>query len=125
MRRNGRLLRALATAVFPACILAGAFHAALGAELGNAAPEIAILHCHNATSGTAWNVAVDFEKNTVDSFPAQITPDEIAWHDTRENRYYSFTRASGILNIHYASSTGGFSGEEPCRLGLPKQDPPR
>jgi hypothetical protein len=112
-------------AVLPAFILAGACRTTQGAELSQTPSKIAILHCRNTASGTIWSLAVDFEKNTVDSFPAQITPDKIVWHDTDENRYYSFTRASGILNIHYASSTGGFSGEEPCWINPLAQNPPR
>jgi hypothetical protein len=105
--------------------LAGTFSSARGVEQpSKAASGTAILRCRNTASGTTWTLAVDFEKSTVESFPAQITAGKIAWHDTHENRYYSFTRAAGILDIHYASSTGGFSGEEPCRLSPPGQTPP-
>jgi len=74
------------------------------------------LHCTNTTSGATWDLPVDLGHGTVDSFPAQISDRAISWKDTSTDRFYDFDRASGAMDMHAASSTGGFYLTDRCRL---------
>ncbi|WP_284944168.1 hypothetical protein [Acidisoma cladoniae] len=74
------------------------------------------LHCRNTTSGATWDLPVDLGHGTVDSYPAQITDRAISWVDTSTGRFYDFDRASGAMDMHVASSTGGFYLTDQCRL---------
>ncbi|MGH6846651.1 MAG: hypothetical protein ACREC0_04205 [Methylocella sp.] len=55
--------------------------------------------CTNPKSGTTWEVQVDCDRGTADSFPAEITESQIAWHDTLHGGYYLLDRASGALTF--------------------------
>ena len=56
---------------------------------GNSAHAAAItFRCTNPKSGTTWEVKVDYDRSTADSFPAKITGSQIAWHDTLHGGYY-------------------------------------
>jgi hypothetical protein len=70
--------------------------------------------CSNPTSGTTWEVKVDYDRRTADSFPAEITESQIAWHDTLHGGYYYLDRASGALTFVNASSTGGYATHHTC-----------
>jgi hypothetical protein len=50
---------------------------------GDSAHATAIaFRCTNPKSGTTREVKVDYDRSTVDSFPAKITGSQIAWHTT-------------------------------------------
>jgi hypothetical protein len=89
--------------------------AAMVAPIGSARAASA-LHCRNTTSGATWDLPVDLGHGTVDSYPAKITDQAISWKDTRTGRFYDFDRASGAMDMHVASSTGGFYLTDQCRL---------
>jgi hypothetical protein len=73
--------------------------------------------CTNPKSGTTWDVKVDYDRSTADSFPAEITGSTIAWHDTLHGGYYYLDRASGALTFMNASSNGGYSLHHICHAG--------
>ena len=56
---------------------------------GDSAHAAAItFRCTNPKGGTTWEVKVDYDRSTADSFPAKITGSQIAWHDTLHGGYY-------------------------------------
>lgn len=89
-----------------ACVTIAALLLSL-AETG-ALANTAVLTCTNPSSGTTWDVAVDFDRHTADSFPANISESSIAWEDTVHGGNYEYDRASGVLTFSNASSTGGY-----------------
>ncbi|MGH6813028.1 MAG: hypothetical protein ACREDM_12040 [Methylocella sp.] len=44
--------------------------------------------CTNPKSGTTWDLKVDYDRSTADSFAAEITESQVAWHDTLHGGYY-------------------------------------
>lgn len=76
--------------------------------------EAVTFRCTNPKSGTAWEVKLDYDRGTADSFPAEITESQIAWHDTLHGGYYYLDRASGALTFLNASSTGGYATHHTC-----------
>ena len=83
---------------------------------GDSAHAAAITYrCTNPKSGTTWEVNVDYDRGTADSFPAEITGSQIAWHDTLHGGYYFLDRASGALTFLNASSTGGYATHHTCQ----------
>jgi hypothetical protein len=97
------LLRAMGAALMLACVA------------GAARADPMALHCRNTTSGTTWDIPVDLAHGTVDEVPARITDRAIAWKDTTLH-YYEFDRRTGALDMHVASSTGGFDLTDRCVL---------
>ncbi|MGH6836125.1 MAG: hypothetical protein ACREC9_11365 [Methylocella sp.] len=88
---------------------------ATAARGGDSAHTAAVtFRCSNPKSGTAWEVKVDYDRGTADSFPAEITGSQIAWHDTLRGGYYYLDRASGALTFLNASSTGGYTTHNTC-----------
>ena len=90
----------------------------IGVALGFAGPVCAsadpvALHCRNTTSGATWTVPVDLADGTVDQVPARITDGTISWEDA-SLRHYDFDRRTGQLDMHAASSTGGFYLMDRC-----------
>ena len=82
----------------------------------NSAHAAAItFQCTNPKSGTAFEVKVDYDRRTANSFPAEITESQIAWHDTLHGGSYYLDRASGALTFLNASSTGGYATHHTCR----------
>ncbi len=73
------------------------------------------LHCTNTTSGATWDIPVDLAQGTVDKVPARITDGAISWEDTTMH-FYDFDRRTGLLDMHVASSTGGFYLTDRCVL---------
>jgi hypothetical protein len=71
-----RLARTLSSVVAAAISTA-----ACGGDSAHAAAVT--FRCSNPTSGTTWEVKVDYDRSTADSFPAEITGSQIAWHDRR------------------------------------------
>jgi hypothetical protein len=72
--------------------------------------------CVNPASGAHWQIRVDYERNTVDSYPARITEANISWHDTSDGGNYTLDRKSGNLTVVVASSTGGYFLYDHCKL---------
>ena len=100
----------LAVAMLAASIGAG------GAQPGRQSRDnqFSKFQCTNSKSGTTWDVKVDYDRSTADSFPAKITGSQIAWHDTLHGGYYFLDRASGALTFQNASSTGGYATHHTC-----------
>ncbi len=73
------------------------------------------LHCMNTASGATWDIPVDLAKGIVDSVPAKITDGTISWEDAAMH-FYDFDRATGALDMHVASSMGGFYATDRCTL---------
>jgi hypothetical protein len=80
------------------------------------APPDAAITCTNPSSGTTWQIRVDYQKATVDTYPASITDAEISWHDASDGGNYTLDRKSGSLTVVVASSTGGYLLHHRCRL---------
>jgi hypothetical protein len=79
------------------------------------AAETAIT-CTNPMSGTSWQIAIDFERATVDSHRAEITEAKISWFDPTDGGNYTLDRKSGDLTAIVASSTGGYFRHGRCIL---------
>jgi len=105
----------LLTRSFAVAILASA--AGLAASASGAAPHGAVaVTCTNPSSGTNWQISIDYDQRTVDSYPARISDAEIAWHDAKDGGNYTLDRKSGALTVVVASSTGGFFLYHRCAL---------
>jgi hypothetical protein len=72
--------------------------------------------CTNPVSGTSWQIAIDFDKGTVDSNRAKITAAKMSWFDPRDGGNYTLDRISGDLTASVASSTGGYFRHGRCTL---------
>jgi hypothetical protein len=70
------------------------------------AAEVA-LTCTNPFSGASWQIAIDYDRKTVDSNPARMTEAEISWRDSKDGWNYTLDRKSGKLTVILASATGG------------------
>jgi hypothetical protein len=95
------------------CMLMAAMAAtAYGREThGEAAPS-----CSNLVSGTTWQIKIDYDKATVDSYPARISDAQISWRDPTDGGNYTLDRKSGELTAVFASSTGGYFLHHRCKL---------
>jgi hypothetical protein len=76
--------------------------------------------CSNPVSGAHWQITIDYQKSTVDSYPADITGGQISWFDPKDGGYYSIDRESGELVTALGSSTGGWLRHNHCSLGKPR-----
>jgi hypothetical protein len=74
------------------------------------------INCTNPASGAHWQIRIDYEHSTVDSYPASITEGKISWHDTSDGGNYTLDRKSGNLTVVVASSTGGYFLYDHCNL---------
>ena len=72
--------------------------------------------CTNPFSGASWQIAVDYDRATVDSNPASISDKEISWRDAKDGWRYTLDRRSGKLTVVLASATGGNFLFDQCRL---------
>jgi len=72
--------------------------------------------CTNPSSGTSWQIRIDYDHATVDSYPAHIREADISWHDAHDGGNYTLDRTSGKLTVVVASSTGGYFLYDNCRL---------
>ena len=86
------------------------------AELRVAHAVESAVACTNPASGTQWQIRIDYERSTVDSYPASITEAKISWHDASDGGNYSLDRKSGNLTVAVASSTGGYFLYDRCKL---------
>jgi hypothetical protein len=104
VRKNWLLLGGLLAAILP--LPAGAIDAPHG---------IASITCTNTSSGTTWQVKVDYDHATADSFPARISETQISWKDPSDGGNYTLDRKSGELTVVFASSTGGYFLHHRCK----------
>ncbi len=88
---------------------------ALANAAGAARAAPVALHCTNTTSGATWDIPVDLGQGMVDAVPARITDGTISWEDATMH-FYDFDRRTGLLDMHVASSTGGFYLTDRCVL---------
>lgn len=75
-----------------------------------------VIACTNPASGASWQIAIDFERRTVDSYAATISDSTIAWRDPRDQGNYTLDRKSGNLTAAIPSSTGGYFIHDQCKL---------
>ena len=94
-----------------AALTVGAAVSAVGADHGETA-----ITCTNPVSGTSWQIRVDYDRGTVDSYPARIGDAKISWHDATDGGNYTLDRKSGNLTVVVASSTGGYFLYDRCKL---------
>lgn len=83
---------------------------------GQTPPREPSITCTNPASGTTWQIAIDYDHRTVDSYPASVSDTEISWHDAKDGGNYTLDRATGKLTVIVASSTGGYFLHHRCRL---------
>ena len=88
--------------------------AAYSAEMQRGAAPIT---CSNLASGASWQIKIDYDKGSVDSYPARISDAQISWHDPGDGGNYTLDRKSGELTVVFASSTGGYFLHHRCKLG--------
>ena len=81
-----------------------------------APPPEAAVTCTNTASGAHWQIRIDYDRSTVDTFPARISDAEISWHDATDGGNYALDRKSGRLTVVVASATGGYILNHQCRL---------
>ncbi len=82
---------------------------------GSAEPRYkANFTCTNPASGWRWEIKIDYARGTVDSYPAEIDAETIAWHDPRDGGNYTLERNSGDLSASFPSSTGGYILYDHC-----------
>jgi hypothetical protein len=87
--------------------------AADSAEMQHGAAPIT---CSNLSSGASWQIKIDYDKGSVDSYPARISDAQISWHDPGDGGNYTLDRKSGELTAVFASSTGGYFLHHRCKL---------
>lgn len=96
--------------------------AAIGAVALGAASSVQAQHgehaitCTNPVSGATWQIMIDYDKSTVDSNPARISPGEITWRDAKDRWNYALDRKTGNLTVIVASSMGGNFLYDRCKL---------
>lgn len=95
-----------------AALLAAAAISIVSADAENG---LATMTCTNPASGATWQIKIDYDRRTVDSFPASIGAAEISWRDTRDGGNYLLDRKSGDLRVAIASSTGGYFLHDRCK----------
>ncbi|HZB93452.1 MAG TPA: hypothetical protein VE397_18535 [Stellaceae bacterium] len=81
---------------------------AVAAADGHAETAVTAITCVNPSSGTRWQLHIDFANGTVDANPARISAATISWHDAKDGGNYTLDRKSGSLTVIAASSTGGY-----------------
>jgi len=96
-----------------AAVLAGV---AMPAVNGAAQQGKMAVTCTNPASGASWQIAVDFDKATVDSNRAAISDAKIAWFDPKDGSNNTLDRKSGDLTAIVASSTGGYFRHGRCAV---------
>lgn len=83
---------------------------------GYAQESATAITCTNPVSGAVWQIAIDFDKGTVDANRARITAAKISWFDPTDGGNYTLDRESGDLTASVASSTGGYFRHGRCSL---------
>jgi hypothetical protein len=72
--------------------------------------------CVNSSSGARWQIKVDYDQKTVDTNPATIGDNRIAWRDAKDGWRYSLDLKTGELYVVFASSMGGNTYFHNCLL---------
>jgi hypothetical protein len=92
--------------------------AATTAGAASRAPNthVRAITCTNPAGGVSWQIRIDYDRATVDSNPAEISDEEIAWKDGRDGWNYTLDRKTGELSVVVASSTGGYFLHDRCVL---------
>ena|SRR5579871_558406 len=72
--------------------------------------------CRNTSSGTTWQLNVDYDHATVDANPASISDRKIVWRDAKDGWRYTLDLKTGELAVVYASSMGGNTYFHRCEL---------
>jgi hypothetical protein len=72
--------------------------------------------CSNPASGMHWQVTIDFDRRTVDGYPATMSDSAISWRDPSDQGNYMLDRKSGNLRVAVPSSTGGYFLHDQCKL---------
>ena len=83
--------------------------------IGSAAVGEVAVTCTNQTSGATWQIKIDYDRQTVDSNPAQISDTKIKWRE-KGGIHYTLDRKSGDLTRVLASSTAGHFLYDRCKL---------
>ena len=83
---------------------------------GQPVPHAPVIVCTNPASGATWRISIDYDRATVDSYPARVSDAEISWHDAKDGGNYTLDLGSGDLTVIVASSTGGYFLHDHCRL---------
>src|SRR5262249_18347634 len=91
-------------AMIAAALVIGVAAPAISAEAQHGERSIT---CMNKSSGTTWQIKVDYDRDTVDTNPASINNSTIAWRDANDGWRYSLDLKSGDLTVVFASSMGG------------------
>jgi hypothetical protein len=86
---------------------------AIGLEAQHGQREIT---CQNKSSGTRWQIKVDYDHKTVDANPATIGDTQIAWRDANDGWRYTLNMKTGDLTVVFASSMGGNTYFHRCLL---------
>ena len=94
--------RSLAAAIGALAVMAGA-----SASNGDVLHGERAITCMNKSSGTTWQIKVDYDRRTVDANPASISDAKIAWLDANDGWRYTLDLKSGDLTVVFASSMGG------------------
>ena len=100
-------------ALFAAALMIGTAAPAISAEAQHGERAIT---CVNKSSGTTWQIKVDYDHSTVDTNPASISDAKIAWRDANDGWRYTLDLKSGDLTVVLASSMGGNSYFHRCLL---------
>jgi hypothetical protein len=100
-------------AVVAAALVVGIAAPAVSAETQHGERSIT---CMNKSSGTTWQIKVDYDHGTVDANPANISDSKIAWRDAKDGWLYTLDLKSGDLSVVLASSTGGNMYYHRCLL---------
>lgn len=72
--------------------------------------------CINPYSGATWQIKIDYDHSTVDTYPASISDGAISWHNAKDGGNYTLDRKSGKLTVIVASSTGGYFLYDNCKV---------
>ena len=118
MEGSGGLTRSMTKRTRPLAVIAAAL------VIGIAAPAVSAetqrgeraITCMNKSSGTTWQIKVDYDHNTVDTNPARISDAKIAWRDANDGWLYTLDLKSGDLTVVLASSMGGNTYFHRCLL---------
>ncbi|HUZ71488.1 MAG TPA: hypothetical protein VMU87_00765 [Stellaceae bacterium] len=81
-----------------------------------AQPGETAITCINPASGARWQLRIDYDRGTVDAYPAHISDAAISWHDAKDGGNYTLDRKTGGLTFVAASSTGGYFIFDHCTL---------
>ncbi len=96
--------------------LANGLMALAGITVGPALAAETAITCTNRASGATFQIAIDYDRKTVDQNAARISDGEIAWHDPKDGGNYTLDRKTGNLTVVIASSTGGYFLHDVCKL---------